>query len=467
MGLMTHQIDHAESAARRDLPALVGAEERWRLAGPHPLRDKRRATRRRIVALGAASPPGEWWLAHVWMLVDALEVGDRARVDTEVRACRRIADESQDASLRVHTTTWEATLALLSGRLEDAELRLRSGLGEAEGPGLDRRALEAHLHLLARERGKTDPRAPSPRLAVLPARSPTERAVLAERLVASGRTEEAAFEIERLALDSFAHVPRDHDWLASMVRIAAVCPELGRSDLAAEVRRHLRPFRDRTVVGDPLHALFLGAVAHYTGVLAAVMGQPDAALVDLATAAEVHEELGARLWLNVTRCEQARVLLGRGEPGDEHAARQVLAGAEEEAADLGLSRIQELAGHLLGRGAEPAVADPSFRRQGDGWSVSFWSQAVHLGDSKGMRGLHHLLERPETAVSASAIVRDVLCEDAPGDAERARVNVTRQIRGAIRAIGDHLPDLAAHLDGAVATGRRCVYRPAQIPPWRL
>jgi tetratricopeptide (TPR) repeat protein len=44
-------------------------------------------------------------------------------------------------------------------------------------------------------------------------------------------------------------------------------------------------------------------------------------------------------------------------------------------------------------------------------------------------------------------------------AERARVNVQRRIRGAIRKLGDSLPDLATYLDRTVKTGAFCRYEP--------
>ena len=44
-------------------------------------------------------------------------------------------------------------------------------------------------------------------------------------------------------------------------------------------------------------------------------------------------------------------------------------------------------------------------------------------------------------------------------AERARVNVQRRIRGAIRKLGESLPDLATYLDRTVKTGTYCSYEP--------
>jgi hypothetical protein len=50
-------------------------------------------------------------------------------------------------------------------------------------------------------------------------------------------------------------------------------------------------------------------------------------------------------------------------------------------------------------------------------------------------------------------------------AERARVNVTKAIRTAIRMIDREAPELAGHLDSAIRTGRFCTYAPpGEAPP---
>jgi hypothetical protein len=45
------------------------------------------------------------------------------------------------------------------------------------------------------------------------------------------------------------------------------------------------------------------------------------------------------------------------------------------------------------------------------------------------------------------------------EAERARLNVTRAIRTAIRHVAAQAPELGAYLDAAVSTGARCRYDP--------
>src|SRR5205085_1404269 len=55
------------------------------------------------------------------------------------------------------------------------------------------------------------------------------------------------------------------------------------------------------------------------------------------------------------------------------------------------------------------------------------------------------------------------------DAERARVNVTRAIRTALKRIADHDPALGRSLGGAIRTGTFCAYEPppGDEPVWDL
>ncbi|HET6714776.1 MAG TPA: AAA family ATPase [Actinomycetota bacterium] len=56
----------------------------------------------------------------------------------------------------------------------------------------------------------------------------------------------------------------------------------------------------------------------------------------------------------------------------------------------------------------------------------------------------------------------------PTPAERARVSVTKAIRGAVRAIAADCPELGSHLEASVRTGRLCSYSPpAEVAPvWK-
>jgi hypothetical protein len=71
--------------------------------------------------------------------------------------------------------------------------------------------------------------------------------------------------------------------------------------------------------------------------------------------------------------------------------------------------------------------------------------------------------RAERDAIASELARGVglggRARRAGAAAERARVNVQRRIRGAIKRIGESLPELAAYLDRSVRTGTFCSYEP--------
>ena len=59
--------------------------------------------------------------------------------------------------------------------------------------------------------------------------------------------------------------------------------------------------------------------------------------------------------------------------------------------------------------------------------------------------------------------------DMPSPAERARVSVTKAIRGAVRAISMECPGLGEHLAASLRTGRFCTYAPPghEPPTWNL
>ena len=54
-------------------------------------------------------------------------------------------------------------------------------------------------------------------------------------------------------------------------------------------------------------------------------------------------------------------------------------------------------------------------------------------------------------------------------AERARISVTKAIKTAIRLIDEHCPELAAHFEASIQTGRSCSYATPGAPPpsWSL
>jgi AAA ATPase domain len=290
-------------------------------------------------------------------------------------------------------------------------------------------------------------------------------------------------------------VPRDWMWVRSAVILAELNAASGSEEACRRWYEALEPYQDRTAVAGG-SVLFVGAVAHYLGLLAAATGRPGLARRHLEAAAAVHERLGARPWLLRSRQELARL------PGE-------------------------------GGRAVPA----EFRRAGAAWTVAYAGRTVRLPDAKGMRDLGVLLSRPGQPVPAAELValsgggrparaglamgadavlddqakrayrrrleeldREVADAEDRGDpdgvdkaraerdaiahelaaalglggrdrglgdpSERARKAVTERIRYSMARIEQAHPELAGHLQASITTGSSCAYLPAEPVTWR-
>ena len=90
-----------------------------------------------------------------------------------------------------------------------------------------------------------------------------------------------------------------------------------------------------------------GAVAHYLGHLAAVLGRYDTAEAHFAKAQAIHEQLQAPFHLARTHLEWGRMLLARAQPDDRDAARAHLESARDLAHRYGCALVEQRATELL------------------------------------------------------------------------------------------------------------------------
>jgi hypothetical protein len=111
-----------------------------------------------------------------------------------------------------------------------------------------------------------------------------------------------------LAPDRFAALPLDEEWLVSASLLAETASELADVDCAATLYELLAPFGDRIALSPP--EISVGAVARYLGLLAATIGEPDAAERHFRDAIAIHRAIGARTWLERTERDLARCLGG-------------------------------------------------------------------------------------------------------------------------------------------------------------
>jgi pimeloyl-ACP methyl ester carboxylesterase len=137
----------------------------------------------------------------------------------------------------------------------------------------------------------------------------------------------------------------------------------------------------------------------------------------------------------------------------------------------------------------PNLPSETFRYEGDYWTLAFGGRLCRLRDAKGFHHIAHLLARPGEHIAAldllTALERDALpplvhssngaMASVAGDAaavgrwgrdrraasaaERARLTVTKRIKGVLERIASRHPSLADHLARTIRTGLVCAYVP--------
>jgi DNA-binding CsgD family transcriptional regulator len=289
---------------------------------------------------------------------DLLELGDLAGFDADLAAAEQTAQQLRQLHYHWQLPLARATRALLAGRFAQAEEQAIQGL--AIGRRAGDQAVEVYypgvlgpLRFMQGRLGET-----VELFQELAARYPAlapPRATLAAALAEAGRADQAQVEVERLAADNLAAVPRDLGWSLSLALLALACHHLGHTEHGARVRELLEPYADRNIAVARIGALCVGPAAYFLGLLDLTLGQPEQAVGRFQHAATLAAKIEARPIIAMSREGQARALLALGRPGDRPQARALLEGAAATAKQLGIQGLGERAGALLEELAAPAA----------------------------------------------------------------------------------------------------------------
>jgi DNA-binding CsgD family transcriptional regulator len=302
---------------------------------------------------------GDWAMAlrgRGLRRTDLLELGDVAGFDADLAAAERTAEQLRQLHHRWPLPLAQATRALLAGRFAEAEELAAQGLAIGrragdKGVGLRYTTVIAALRLLEGRFGET-----VELFQKLSARFPAlsvYRAGLAAALIEAGRADEAQAEVERLAGDDLAALPRDLGWSWSLAGLAFVCHHLGDTMRGAKVRELLEPYGERNLV--ILGAICLGPAAYSLGLLDLTLGQPDLAVRRFQHAATLAARLQAPPLIAMSHEGQALALLARDRPGDRSEARILLGEVVATAKELGIHGLGERASALLKELGPPAA----------------------------------------------------------------------------------------------------------------
>lgn len=128
--------------------------------------------------------------------------------------------------------------------------------------------------------------------------------VLAMALVEADRIEDA-----RVALHHLEPRTKDYTWLYTRCWALLAASRLGDTALVTSLRGQLLPYRRLACAASA--NVVSGSVAYFTAEAALTLGDPEAALADLAIAVEIDQAMGALPWLArardaITRAQQLR-----------------------------------------------------------------------------------------------------------------------------------------------------------------
>jgi tetratricopeptide (TPR) repeat protein len=379
------------------------------------------------------------------------DLGAMVEARSVLRDLARRAGELRQPPQQWLAKALRAQLALLEGRFDEADELIQDAFGEGL-PSLVRDHVSVatfQTFLLRREQGRPGEVEDAVRSAVeaFPW-YPMFRGALACLLLDLGRPDEAAAALADLDRKGFELV-RDNEWLAAVCLLAEATGRLGNQEPARILHRLLSPFEGAHAIGHGEGSL--GAVDRYLAFLERCLGRLDDAERHLTASIEANARMGARPWAAHGQHDLADLLLSRDRADDRDRARDLLGAALETCEALGMTALGAKVDALLARhgGVEPvgvAASANELRREGEYFEVRFDDERTKLRDSKGLRYLARLLERPGTEVHALDLVRTVHTADGRsvsaaaidaahgwGDAgevldERAKVEYRRRVR---------------------------------------
>lgn len=270
-----------------------------------------------------------------------IDAGERDLADAEL-----LAERLRVPQLIARTKILRASLVLLLGQLDDAEVLLadweaygaREGILTAAGAAGVRYRLQyergdlANLEELLVTMAQTQPAVPLWRMA------------LSGVYIQTGRPELVKPHVEAIAANDFAMVPRNAAFLLTCTSAARIAGQVGAMDVAEAAYNYAAPF-DKTLPFSGFgyeYPIGIGA-----GAAATALGWYDKAEVHYANSHALCTRAGAATYLAATEIHWAEMLRKRNGEGDAARAREMAESALAAANRLGLAYVKTRSEHVL------------------------------------------------------------------------------------------------------------------------
>jgi tetratricopeptide (TPR) repeat protein len=527
LGLSTEAIDMARRLG--DSEALVTAlhARHWALGAPEMIAERLENTEEMLAVAAELGDQELAFLAHNSRLHCFLELCDGPGLDTEIAAMTALAERIHQPFYRWHGVCVQVIRATLDGRFDDAERLALEALRIARLRHSEYATyVYEHAQLVAIRWAQGRLGEYWPEVAHHGERYlwiPRWRDALAAAEL--GDRGAAASELTRHVGHGFDDIQRDGFWLIRLCCLADACVLVGDDVAARRLYELLLPYDDRNAVA--LTQVPFGPVALRLATLAAQLEHWEEAERHFEVALARCELLGARSVRARVLLEYGRALQARAGDGDAERAATLLEEARRLCQDLELQgildrlpaagtaepetrfvregefwtiayagttmRLRDVKGlrYIATLLAAPGLDVHVLELVADGDGKALDGDELHAldpqakeeyrsrledlrGDLEEARGFAdderaaRLEEEIDALVGELARAVGLGGRDRPSSsspAERARVNVTKAIRTAIKLVERESPALADHLGAAIRTGRFCSYAPpGEAPP---
>ncbi len=278
-----------------------------------------------------------------------LELGDAEPLSRTIAELARTGEELRWLPALVFAAQWRATQAMLEGRFDD----VRSSWDEMRRNARAYRAvagIEANQrYYLARETGDLgDLVGPLEQFAAQSTESLYVPAMLAVAHRDAGDSLAARRTLDSLSAQDLRRAKSESAWGAVLALLSEVAASGEADPHAALLYELLEPFAGRLLAA-VIGLACLGAADRYLAMLSTTLGRWDDAEAHFERAVDLEQRARGRALVPRTRYWQARFLRARGHPGDDQAARGLLAGVVQDTRELGMRRLCEEAEELLAR----------------------------------------------------------------------------------------------------------------------
>jgi class 3 adenylate cyclase/tetratricopeptide (TPR) repeat protein len=341
--------EHAQRLADPGIKAAVAEARRWALWGTGDLGAQLAVSMEMLEHAEAAADPQLQVRAHVWLYLAHLDLGNLAEAETEIAALEELGRSLRDPLAIWYPKAGRAVLALLEGRIVDAESHALEAFVAADRADLDWAitSFGIQMYFVRREQGAlAELEEPTRRLTERLTSIPAVRCALADLYCHVGKLDDARQVFEQFAATGF-DLPRDLGWMVCMGMLADVAGALVDVERAATLYQLLLPYADTNLVVSPGIAC-MGSTSRSLGVLAATVGDWDRAAAHFEAALAFNARLGAAPGMARTALDWAAMLAKRGDAGDADRARSLATDAARIADERDLRNVRDLAASFLG-----------------------------------------------------------------------------------------------------------------------